>query len=69
MSHPIHDVAFVLGFIVVCSLWVVPAVLTARLAERKGRSFVVFLVAGLVIGWPMPLLVALIMPTRGGGLA
>jgi hypothetical protein len=69
MSHPIHDAAFVVGFIVVCALWVIPAVLTARLAERKGRNFALFLIAGLVIGWPIPLVVALVMPTRDGRTA
>jgi hypothetical protein len=61
MTHPIHDAFFALALIV---FWILPAILTARLAHRKGRSFAIFLIVSLVIGWPIPLLVALIMPTR-----
>jgi hypothetical protein len=45
MSNPIH----VVFLIAVLALWIIPAVLTARLAERKGRSFAVYLVASLVV--------------------
>jgi len=50
--------------IVLLALWVVPAVLAARLADSKGRSFGVYLVAALIIGWPIPLLAAAILPAR-----
>jgi small-conductance mechanosensitive channel len=63
MSHPIHDVFFL---IVLVALWILPALLTARLAQRKGRSFAAFLAACLLIGWPIPLIVALVMPTDRG---
>jgi hypothetical protein len=63
MSNPIH---LALLFAVI-ALFIVPAVLTARLAGRKGRSFAVYLVASLLIGWPIPLLVALVVPNRPGG--
>jgi hypothetical protein len=60
LSNPYH-VAFLLALIV---LFIVPAILVGRLAERKGRSFSVYLVASLMIGWPVPLLAALVMPNR-----
>jgi hypothetical protein len=62
MSHPIHDAALL---IVVIGFWLIPAVLIARFAARKGRSFAVFLIASLVIPWPIPLIVALVVPARG----
>jgi hypothetical protein len=60
LSNPIHLVLL----IALIAFWVVPAVLTARLAERKGRSFGVHLVAALLIGWLIPLIAALILPRR-----
>ena len=60
MSNPIHVVLL----IALIASWVVPSVLTARLADRKGRSFSVYLVASLLIGWMIPLLAALILPDR-----
>ena len=60
MSNPIHVVLL----LALVGLFIVPAVLTARFAQRKGRSFAVYLVASLLIGWPVPLLVALVMPNR-----
>jgi hypothetical protein len=60
LSNPIHLVAL----LVVLVLWIGPAVLAGRIAERKGRSFVVYLVASLVIGWPIPLLAAAVLPRR-----
>jgi hypothetical protein len=60
MSNPIH-LAALLGIIV---LWLLPTILTARLAERKGRSFAVYLVVSLLIGWPIPLIAALILRPR-----
>lgn len=62
MSNPIHVVLL----LALVGLFIVPAVLTARFAQRKGRSFAVYLVASLLIGWPVPLLVALVMPNRAG---
>jgi len=64
MGNPVH-VALLAGLIL---LWVIPAVLTGRLAEHKGRSFGVYLVAALLVGWPVPLVVALLMPNRTGRL-
>jgi hypothetical protein len=61
MSHPIHDAAFLVVFL---GFWIVPAVLTARLAARRGRSFGVFLIIALLVGWPIILIVTLIMPAR-----
>jgi len=60
VSNPIHLVLL----LALLLFWVGPAVLAGRLAERKGRSFGVYLVVSLVIGWPIPLVVALIVPHR-----
>jgi hypothetical protein len=60
LSNPIHLVALIL----VLAFWIGPAILAGRIAERKGRSFVVYLVASLVIGWPIPLLAAAVLPGR-----
>jgi hypothetical protein len=65
MSNPIHVVAL----LALLALWIGPAVLTARVAERKGRSFAVYLVVSLIIGWPIPLIAALIVPARHGASA
>jgi hypothetical protein len=62
MSNPAHVVLL----IVLVAFWIVPAVLVARLAERKGRSFGVYLVASLIIGWLIPLIAALLVPRRRG---
>jgi hypothetical protein len=58
---PAITTAHTFGLIVLLLFWLVPAFLVARLAERKGRSFAVYLIASLVIGWPIPLLAALIV--------
>jgi hypothetical protein len=63
MSNPIHLVLL----LALIAFFIVPAVLTAQLAARKGRSFAIYLVASLLIGWPVPLLVAVVMPSRPGG--
>jgi hypothetical protein len=60
MSNPIHVVLL----LALLGLWIVPSVLTGRLAERKGRSFGVYLVASLLIGWLIPLIAALIVRDR-----
>ncbi len=57
MSNPIHAAAL-LGLIV---FWIGPALLAARIADRKGRSASVYLVAGLIVG-PLVLLIALVLP-------
>jgi len=44
--------------------WLVPAFLVAKLADRKGRSFAVYLIASLIIGWIIPLIAALIVRPR-----
>jgi hypothetical protein len=50
--------------VVAVLLYVVPAFLVARLAERKGRSYGVYLVASLVIGWLFVLIVVLVIRDR-----
>ena len=60
MSNPVH-VVLLLALI---AFFIVPAVLTAQLAARRGRSFAIYLIASLLIGWPIPLVAALILPRR-----
>ncbi len=44
-------------------LIVLPAYLAGRLAERKGRPFAPYLIAGLLLG-PIVLIAALLLPRR-----
>jgi ABC-type microcin C transport system permease subunit YejB len=60
MSNPLH----LLALVSVLVLYLLPAVLTAKYAERKGRTLEVYLLASLIIGWPFPLLVAAVLPRR-----
>jgi hypothetical protein len=60
MSNPIHVVLL----LALVAIFIVPAVLTAQFAARKGRSFAVYMIASLLIGWPVPLLVAFVVPNR-----
>jgi hypothetical protein len=60
LSNPTH----VAVLLVVLALWIGPAILAARIADRKKRSFAVYLIASLLIGWPIPLLAALAVPRR-----
>lgn len=57
----IHDIALLVTLAII---WLIPALLVARLAQRRGRSFEPFLIAALVIPWPIVLLVTLAMPRR-----
>ena len=61
MSNPIHIVLL----LVLLACFVIPAVLVARLADRRGRSFAVYLIASLIISWIVPLLALLVLPDRG----
>jgi Na+-driven multidrug efflux pump len=60
LGNPIH----VVFLAVVLALWVGPSVLVGRLAERKGRSFRVYFIAALILGWWLVLIVALIIRPR-----
>lgn len=60
MSNPIHDVFL----LVLLACFVLPAVLVARLADRRGRSFAVYLVVSLIVSWIVPLLALLVLPDR-----
>lgn len=59
MSNPIH-VVLLLGLLL---FWLGPAIVAGQIADRKGRSLPVYLIAGLIVG-PLVLLIALIVPTR-----
>jgi hypothetical protein len=54
----------VTSLVVVVGLWLVPSLLTARLAARKGRSFTAYLIAALFLCWPLVLFVVLIVRHR-----
>jgi len=43
---------------------VVPIVLVAQYANRKGYSYAVFALLGLFLTWPIALLAAIVMPRR-----
>lgn len=45
-------------------VWVVVAFVVGRFAARKGRCFAFYFVSSLVLGWPIPLIVALLVPRR-----
>jgi uncharacterized protein YybS (DUF2232 family) len=61
---PAITTAHTFGLLAVLVLWLLPALLVAHLAERKGRPFALYLIASLIIGWPIPLLAALIVRPR-----
>jgi hypothetical protein len=56
--------AHAFGLLGLLVLWLVPAVLVARLAARKGRPFALYLIASLILPWPLVLLAALIIRPR-----
>ena len=62
LRNPTHVVLLVVLF----ALWIVPSILVARLAERKGRSFGLYLGASLVIGWWFTVIAAVVVRRRGG---
>ena len=56
-AHPI-------GLLVVLVVFLLPIAFVYRLAERKGRPGWVYVVASLLIGWPIPLIAALVVRRR-----
>jgi hypothetical protein len=56
--------AHAFGLIFLLLFWFIPALIVAKLAERKGRAFAVYLIASLIIGWVIPLIAALIARPR-----
>jgi hypothetical protein len=64
VRNVVHDIAFLVTLAIIAIIWIIPAVLVARVAERRGRSFAPFLIAALIIPWPVMLLVALVLPRR-----
>jgi len=61
--------AHLFGLLGLLVLFVLPALLVYRLAERKGRPGWVYLLASLLIGWPIPLLAALLVRQRNSTVA
>ena len=64
LSNPIHWLLLLLLVV----FYIGPAILAGRVAERKGRSFVAYLIASRLVGWPIPLLLAVVVP-RGSRAA
>lgn len=60
-TDAVHVIVLV---IVLAAIWLVPSWLVARYAERKGYSFVVFLIGALLVSWLLALLVGLVLPNR-----
>jgi hypothetical protein len=57
----VHGVLLVL---VLAALWLLPSWLVAAYARRKGYSFALFLLLGLIVSWVLALLVALVLRDR-----
>jgi hypothetical protein len=47
-------------------LWVLPAVLTGRVARRYGHNPIAVVSASLIVGWPIALVAAAVMKGAGG---
>ncbi len=45
-------------------LWILPCYLVAKYAEGKGQSFAAFMIIGLVVGWVITGIVALVLRDR-----
>jgi uncharacterized membrane protein len=46
-------------------IWIIPATLVARAAERRGRRFGIFLIVALLVPWPIILLVVVVVLPHG----
>lgn len=57
----IHDAVL---WLVLAVVWIVPASLVARLADRRGYPFPPFLIAALIIPWPVMLIIVVALPRR-----
>jgi hypothetical protein len=53
-----------LEVVVIALVWIVPAVLIAKYAERKGHSFVGFLLIGLLVSWVISAIAAVVVDDR-----
>jgi hypothetical protein len=60
VTNPIHVILLFCLF----GVFILPAVLVARLAERRGRHFTVYLIASLLVTWVVPLLAVMVLPDR-----
>ncbi len=47
--------------ILIVPLWILPSYLVAKDAERKGQSFAIFMFIGLIVGWFITGIAALII--------
>lgn len=59
----LHEITFLVTLTV---LWLIPILLVARLAQRRGYRLAAPLIAAVAISWPLVLLVVLIRPGRSG---
>jgi hypothetical protein len=53
-----------LEVVIIALVWIVPAVLIAKYAERKGHSFVGFLLIGLLVSWIISGIAAVVVEDR-----
>jgi Short C-terminal domain len=53
-----------LEVVIIILVWIAPSVLIARYAQRKGHSFVGFLLLGLLISWVVSGIAALLVSDR-----
>ncbi len=63
MTNPIH----ILLLLALIFGYVLSAILVGRLADRRGRSFGVYVLASLIIGWVVPLVALFVLPKRQHG--
>jgi hypothetical protein len=49
------------GLLALIAFWLVPTLVVMRIAARKGRDKWVYFAASLLIGWPLPLIAALVV--------
>ena len=47
--------------------WILPSVLVAHLAQRKGQSWVVFFLLSLFVSWVLMAVIALVLRDKSAG--
>ncbi len=60
LNNPVH----LLLLLMLVAAWLGPALLVARLAQRKGRSYALFLTGGLVVGWLFDAVAGVMLASR-----
>jgi hypothetical protein len=49
---------------IILLVWVLPAYLVARYAQRKGHSFGAFLLLGLLVSWAISFIIAVVLQDK-----